>query len=212
MNHCILCQQSGVTEFHQNDLYTYLKCNNCDLVFAHPDERLHPDEEKKRYALHENDPDDPDYRHFLNQIFSPLNEKIKPGSKGLDYGSGPGPTLHLMFEEAGHQMEIYDPFFARNRAKLHNRYDFITCTETAEHFYNPKEEFIKLWSLLKTGGYLGIMTHLRPENKSFADWYYIREDTHVALYSEKTFQWLADKLKANCEILGDRVILLEKAG
>lgn len=210
MKHCILCDQSGVKKYHQNDLYTYLKCDNCDLIFAHPEERLPPSDEKIRYHLHENDPDDSEYRTFLSQLFTPMNERIESGSKGLDYGSGPGPTLHLMFEEEGHKMKVYDPFFAKYAENLDRKYDFITCTETAEHFYHPGQEFKKLWSLLKPGGILGIMTHLRPLDEPFADWYYIREDTHVALYSRRTFHWLSDHLRAELEIIGDRVILLEK--
>ena len=212
MKNCILCQHPGVKEFHQNDLYTYLKCGNCDLVFAQPEERLPPDEEKLRYHLHENDPGDPDYRNFLRQLFTPVNERIETGSTGLDYGAGPGPTLHLMFEEAGHRMKVYDPFFADIPGNLNQTYDFITCTETAEHFYNPRDEFHTLWNLLNPGGYLGIMTLLRPDDERFADWYYIREDTHVALYSRKTFHWLADDFQAGLKIFGDRVILFEKCG
>jgi len=51
-----------------------------------------------------NSPDDPRYRAFLSRLFIPLNERIAPESCGLDFGSGPGPTLSVMFEEQGHTM------------------------------------------------------------------------------------------------------------
>lgn len=207
---CTLCHQNPADYYCETDIYTYFRCPNCDLVFVDPGERLPPAEEKQRYDNHENDPHDPDYREFLNQLFIPLQKKIKPNSCGLDYGSGPGPTLSIMFEEAGHRMDTFDPFYSNNRSVFNKTYDFITSTETAEHFYNPGKEFNRLWKLLKPGGTLGIMTLLRPEDGSFEDWYYIKEDTHVALYSKATFQWLADKLEAGLTFIGDRVILMEK--
>jgi hypothetical protein len=180
-------------------------------VFAEPGQRLDPEEEKLRYDQHENDPGDPAYREFLSQLFDPLNQKLEPGSLGLDYGAGPGPALKIMFEEAGHRMRIYDPFYANHPDALSKQYDFITCTETAEHFYDPGKEFRTLWALLKPDGILGLMTLLRPQNEPFSEWYYVREDTHVAFYSEETFRWIADKLDSTLSILGDRVILLEKS-
>lgn len=210
MLHCTLCKSADISQIHSNDLYTYLICNHCDLVFVNPEEHLTQAEEKQRYDQHENDPEDERYRNFLAQLFHPLKEKLSPGSYGLDYGAGPGPTLNIMFEEVGHTVEIYDPFYANNPSVFENRYDFITSTETVEHFYNPAEEFQKLWPLLKSGGYFGIMTLLRPRQKPFSEWHYTHDETHVAFYSKKTFEWLAEKLNAKLHILGNRVIILQK--
>lgn len=208
---CILCGDTSIQRFYRNEYYTYLHCQNCDLVFATPDERLTSAEEKQRYDQHENDPDDKEYRNFLDQLFTPLYNRLSPGSYGLDYGSGPGPTLSVMFEEAGHPMEIFDPFYANNRSVFDMRFDFITSTETVEHFYYPAREFERLWSILKPGGYLGIMTLLRPQDLPFSEWHYIRDDTHVSLYSKDTFSWLADHLNAGLQFYGDRVIILRKS-
>lgn len=187
-----------------------MHCRKCDLVFVKPDERLPPVEEKKRYDNHENNPHDDQYRSFLHQLFDPLHIRLKPGSSGLDYGSGPGPTLSLMFEEAGYSMSIFDPFYANEVNVFDKNYDFITTTETVEHFYNPGNEFEKLWNILKPGGFFGIMTLLRPEDQSFADWHYIRDETHVSLYSKKTFRWLADFLNSDIEFISKRVIIFKK--
>lgn len=212
MPSCILCGEQSPPVFLKNSLYTYLGCSQCGLVFVNPEERLPAGEEKQRYDHHQNNPGDEGYRSFLNQLFEPLNRELKSGSYGLDYGAGPGPTLHLMFEEAGHRMEIYDPFYANNPEVLQNRYDFITCTETAEHFYDPAGEFQKLWSLLKPGGILGIMTLMLTKPDAFSNWHYARDDTHVAFYREETFRWLAKNFPAEVTFLGNRVILLAKPG
>lgn len=172
--------------------------------------RLTPEIEKARYDQHENKPDDPNYRAFLNQLFEPLQKKLKPNSLGLDFGSGPGPTLHLMFEEKGHRMNIYDPFYANDKTVFQHLYDFITTTETAEHLFNPKEEFEQLWTCLKPGGWLGIMTEFAPPVENFPDWHYRRDDTHVAFYSKNTFNWLARTWNTAVEFHGNRVAIFHK--
>lgn len=208
---CTLCKSINTSHLYSSEIFDYYICKNCELVFVTPDQRLSPVEEKKRYDQHENDPNDEDYRNFLDQLFTPLHKIVAPKSFGLDYGAGPGPTLSIMFEEAGHSMEIYDPFYAKDPSVLKNKYDFITSTETAEHFYQPSEEFEKLWSLLKPGGYLGIMTLLRPTNIPLSEWHYIKDDTHVSLYTGNTFRWIAQKFRAELSFYGDRVIILKKS-
>lgn len=210
MEPCILCSSTQTSHFHQFKNYEYLQCINCKLIFVKPGQRLNPEEEKSRYDQHENDPKDPNYREFLSQLFNPLSKKLSPESTGLDFGSGPGPTLNIMFEEAGHSMNIYDPFYANDPSVFDQQYDFITTTETAEHLFHPQLEFEKLWSCLKSGGYLGIMTKMVPSNDQFAGWHYMRDDTHVTFYSRETFLWMAYNWKAEVEFHGDRVIIFHK--
>ena len=210
--HCILCNSVKTDPFFEADGYEYLICKNCDLIFVRPGQRLDPAEEKSRYDEHENDPDDPHYRKFLSQLYIPLQRKLEPGSHGLDFGSGPGPTLSVMFEEAGHKMSIYDPFYAPEPVVFDRQYDFITTTETAEHLFEPGKEFARLWKLLKPEGYLGIMTKFAPSPERFKNWHYRRDDTHVAFYSENTFHWMAENWNASLELTGNRVAIFQKHG
>lgn len=207
---CILCDAQQTEYLYKIEEYDYQHCLECDLFFVQPGQRLDPGEEKSRYDMHENDPTDPHYRKFLDQLFDPLHKKLKPGSSGLDFGSGPGPTLSVMFEEKGHSMDIYDPFYAPDTRIFEKRYDFITTTETAEHLFHPRQEFIRLWSCLKPGGYLGVMTKFVPSLEEFKNWHYRRDDTHVTFYSKKTFRWMADTRQAELELIGDRVAILQK--
>lgn len=207
---CILCENKNVTRFNRFQDYDYLRCTDCKLIFVKPEQRLEPEEEKKRYDLHENDPTDERYRIFLNQLFVPLSKKLKPASSGLDFGSGPGPTLNVMFEEKGHKMKIFDPFYANDLSVWNHKYDFITTTETAEHLFFPRKEFEKLWACLKPGGYLGIMTKLVPPHEEFPGWHYLKDDTHVTFYSKETFCWMAEQWNASVEFFGDRTIIFKK--
>ena len=95
--------------------------------------------------------------------------KLTLGDQGLDFGSGPGPTLSIMFREAGYPMEIYDYFYAPNTDVLNNQYDFITATEVIEHLRHPIQTLNLLWKILKPGGVLGIMTETVPDHKLFSD-------------------------------------------
>lgn len=212
---CILCDSTGAHHFFEDtsehSASDYYRCPNCKLIFAPPEDHPSRKEERERYDTHENDPEDEDYRNFLSQLYDPLNERLEPQSEGLDFGSGPGPTLSVMFEEAGHKMEIYDPFFADNESVFNQTYDFITATEVAEHLHQPAEEFERLWDCLRPGGYLGIMTKMAKDDVDFfAGWHYRRDLTHVTFYSKETFCWMADRWNAPVWFPGQRTVIFQK--
>ena len=62
---------------------------------------------------------------------------------------------------------LYDPLFAPDRGVLQATYDFVTCTETAEHFHDPALEFARLDALLRPGGLLGLMTVFQNDDTRF---------------------------------------------
>ena len=214
---CPLCGGSGIAPYHRDDVRDYLQCRGCDLVFVMSAQHLSPADEKACYDRHDNRPDDPRYRHFLNRLFSPLSRRLAANSKGLDFGCGPGPTLSVMFEEAGHQVALYDPFYAPDRSALSGPYDFITLSEVAEHMAAPGKELDSLWAALAPGGWLGIMTKRVRDRTAFRTWHYINDPTHVCFFSEATFQWLSNRWSnlgpaAALDIVGDDVVLIGKAG
>ncbi|MEX2353228.1 MAG: class I SAM-dependent methyltransferase, partial [Gammaproteobacteria bacterium] len=131
------------------------------------------------------------------------------GACGLDYGSGPGPTLSVMLEERGFVMRNYDPFFADDVDALAGEYDFIACTETVEHFHHPGREFQCFDRLLRPGGWLGIMTGMRDPGTDFADWYYVRDPTHVSFYQMQTMEWLAQHFNWILQSPGPNVVLFQ---
>jgi len=190
-HYCPLCKTLVTNLFYQ-DKRDYYQCSNCSLVFVPAQQFLSLEKEKSMYDLHENSSDDPYYRRFLNRLFTPLKQHLSPQSHGLDFGSGPGPTLSIMFEEAGHQMSIYDIFYAPDSEVLEQKYDFITASEVVEHLHRPAEELERLWSCLKPNGILGIMTKRVIDREAFSHWHYKNDLTHVCFFSIETFQWLAD--------------------
>ena len=207
---CPLCGCGPAETFISIAGAEYDRCPTCGLRFLDP--AHHPDRETERahYALHENDPDDTRYRAFLARLADPLLAELPPGASGLDYGSGPGPALAAMLREAGHRVALYDPVFAPDTRVLEATYDFITCTETAEHFHDPAFEFARLDALLRPGGVLALMTQFQTDDARFANWHYRRDPTHVVFYREETMRWIAAQYGWDCTIAGPGVALMRK--
>lgn len=207
---CPLCQFEGAVTFSRDQRREYYRCRQCLLVFVPPRYRLDPIAEKAEYDLHNNDPADAGYRRFLSRLAEPLLERLTPGSKGLDFGSGPGPTLAPMLRDAGHQVCVYDPFYAPDRATLSDRYQFITATEVVEHLFQPGFELDRLWQLLLPGGTLAVMTKLVLDAQAFSQWHYKNDPTHVSFFSRETWAWWAGARNASLQVIGADVMLLGK--
>jgi 2-polyprenyl-3-methyl-5-hydroxy-6-metoxy-1,4-benzoquinol methylase len=105
-----------------------------------------------------------------------------------------------MLREAGPRVSLFDPFFAPNRSVLDRRYDFITCTETAEHFHAPADEFERLGRMLRPGGILAVMTCFQTDDARFANWHYRLDPTHVVFYREATLRRIAERRGWRCEV------------
>jgi hypothetical protein len=207
---CPVCRASAPVPFMRVGAQDYWRCETCEARFLDPRHFLAPEDERAHYAHHENMIDDPGYRRFLGTLATPLLERLAPASRGLDYGCGPGPALVAMLREAGHEVALHDPFFHPDPAVLSQRYDFITCTETAEHFYNPAAEFDRLDTMLAPGGWLAVMTSFQTDDARFATWHYRRDPTHVVFYRDVTFRVIAAQRGWSCEIPVKDVALMRK--
>jgi SAM-dependent methyltransferase len=209
---CGVCERGTLAPFARIQAQDYLRCPVCAATILDPRHRLSPDAEHAHYLHHENDPDDPRYRAFLSKLAEPLMARLGGPRRGLDYGCGPGPALAAMLREAGHEMALYDPFFAPDVTPLAETYDFVTCTETAEHFHAPAEEFARLRGLVRPGGWLALMTTFQTEDERFVGWRYRQDPTHVVFYRAQTFRVLADLWGWDCEIPVKDVVLMRRPG
>ena len=196
--------------FHSDSQREYYRCHSCLLTFVPPSQLPSPDAEKAEYDKHRNSPEDQGYRKFLSRLFIPLQARLKPKSNGLDFGSGPGPTLSVMFEEEGHRVNLFDPCYAPDRSVLEGHYDFVTATEVVEHFHDPAADFSLLWSLVKPGGWLGLMTQMALDQSAFSRWHYKNDPTHVCFFSLQTMSWLANQWQSDLLQVGSDVFLYRK--
>ena len=206
---CPLCQSHHIHAFDRVHGRLYMDCEDCGLIHMATGDRPDAATELARYQNHQNNPNDQGYRRFLDRLVAPLVGRLVPGMEGLDYGSGPGPTLSVMLREQGYVMSIYDPFFSVDLHALDRSYDFVTCTEVAEHFFEPGKEFERLNGLIRPGGFLAVMTETYHD-QVFAEWRYARDETHVVFYRKKTLQWIADWLDWSTCFSGKDVVIYKK--
>ena len=207
---CPLCHAFTLTPFAEVRGRRYLRCGSCAVTVLDPAQLPTPEEERAEYGLHRNDPGDPGYRRFLAQATDPLLERLPPGAEGLDFGCGPGPAIAAMLGERGFAVRNYDPLFHPDADALVRRYDFVTCTEVAEHFHHPAAGFAQLDALLRPGGWLALMTGVLRDDAAFAGWPYIREVSHVTFYRTETLAWIAGRFGWALEMGGRNVALFRK--
>ena len=208
---CPLCHHQTTHNYHSDKRRSYWLCPVCHLVFAGRASLLDAAAELAIYQQHQNDPADAGYRDFLNKLAAPLLQRLGASAQqGLDFGAGPGPTLYLLLQQGGHDVANYDPYFAPNHTLLQRQYDFLCSTEAIEHFYQPAKEW-QLWlELLKPGGWLGLMTRIRPDSvEEFGRWHYKNDPTHVSFFHATTFQWLAARDGFSLEIIAPDVVLMQ---
>lgn len=207
---CLICQSCALRHFLRINERDYWRCDACGATFLDSRHWLNAEDERAQYMLHENRAEDPGYRKFLGRLANPLCDALKPSQMGLDYGCGPIPVLAMMLEEAGHTMAHYDPFFHDDPRPLERCYDFVTASETVEHFYHPAQEFERLDEILKPGGCLAIMTCFQTDDARFADWHYRRDLTHVVFYAERTFEVIAAIHGWSCRFPTKDIVLMQK--
>lgn len=207
---CPVCENEDSHPFQTVGPRAYWRCPVCVCTFLQPDQRPGPEAEQAEYRLHQNAPEQPGYRRFLQQLATPLLQRLNGPSEGLDFGCGPGPVLAALLREAGHCVALYDPIFQPDEAVLLRTYPFITCSEVVEHFHRPAAEFRRLNALLAPGGWLALMTGFQTDDALFADWHYRRDPTHVVFYREETLRWLARHHGWHCEIPCTHVALMRK--
>ena len=207
---CSVCGSNEIRPFMHVAAKYYWTCNVCEARILSCQHWLSEEEELKYYQTHQNISSDPAYQRFVSQLALPILEKLIHNSRGLDFGCGPDSALSAILKQRGHDMTLYDPFFFPAKKSLNKTYDFIVCSEAAEHFYSPANEFRKFHYLLKDNGWLGVMTNFQTENARFKNWHYRRDPTHVVFYRKKTFEVIGRQFKWTAYFPSPNVVLFQK--
>lgn len=182
---CRLCGNAELAVIPKN----FLRCSRCDLRQKSEELLLSLKDEKARYLLHENNPEDLGYQEYLN---STLNfSRPQKTDTVLDYGCGPTKGVENLLKNEVQKVISFDPIFYPIDLNLSENVDLVICSESAEHFYSPKQEFERIFSLLKPKGRLLLRTEIYQPQVDFTNWYYINDPTHVALFSLRTLEFLA---------------------
>ncbi len=183
---CALCGGKNIEPFRVDPgQISYYRCLDCAYICLNPSARLSHAEEKRRYELHNNSPDDPGYRLWLQTFLDfALNPPPASGTKVLDFGSGPVPVLAGMLKEKGYMVRLEDPFFAP--AHPEGPFSLITALEVFEHLSEPALVLGDLGKRLSPGGRLCLSTEFLPDNPGdFETWPYRSDATHISFFSRK---------------------------
>ena len=203
---CTLCKSPLLKKTEEE----YYNCPVCRARVKDSSLYLTAEEEKLRYQTHNNDINDPRYRKFTSPITNVIFDNFGAQHEGLDFGSGTGPVISGVLKEAGYNVKQFDPFFANDPGLLKLQYDYIFACEVVEHFYGPAKEFEQLFTMLKPGGKLILMTHLYEDTIDFNTWYYRKDPTHVFIYCKETFEYIAAKCDFEKTEIKDRLVVLSR--
>ncbi|RAK04979.1 methyltransferase family protein [Halanaerobium saccharolyticum] len=189
---CIIC---GSSDLELLDIQNkYYHCQDCEVIFLDPAERVAQAEEKERYEGHDNNHQNEGYvkmfEDFIEELVEP-NINLENINDVLEFGCGPGPVLADLLEAKELEVDRYDPYFFPEKVFVDKKYDLITSTEVFEHFSDPIKEMKLLTSHLKENAYLAVMTSFHPGPEEFEDWWYKWDSTHIVFYNQKTFSKIA---------------------
>lgn len=202
---CTLCN----TELTNKIDNEYYQCGTCNAIVKEESLWYSSDKEKHHYEQHNNDINDLGYQKFTSPVTNAILKLLSNDSLGLDYGCGKGPVITEQLRKKGYEIDLYDPYFYPDESYLDKSYDYIFSCEVFEHFYNPKEELIKLKNILKNDGWLIIKTHLYENQTDFNNWYYKKDQTHVFIYTFKTVEYIAKTLNFEIINLEEKLFILK---
>lgn len=205
---CLLCENE-LDDFTYWNEKEYFKCINCHSIILKPSHYISSKEEKERYQEHNNDVNDKRYQAFVSPIVEGVLNDYHKDHEGLDFGSGTGPVITKMLRDQGYKIVTYDPFFANNKERLKESYDYIVCCEVMEHFHNPRLEFSRLKSMLKPGGSLYLKTDIYSQEIDFDSWYYKNDPTHVFFYHKYALEYIKKQYGFSDMIIENDMIVLQ---
>ncbi len=183
-------------------------CDSCGYVQVNPQQILSTEDEGKRYLLHENSSGDPRYEEYLRPIVDLVVSRTAISTLGIDIGSGKEKVLETLLFSKGRRVVSYDLYFHPEESLLKNSYDFLICSETLEHFRDPRRELQRFSFLVKKGGPLFFRTSFYHSNRKFTDWHYQRDPTHIGFFSEKTFFWMEKEFGWKMDLLIDPFVVM----
>ncbi len=183
-------------------------CHTCGYVQVNPQQILSIMDEGKRYLLHENSSGDPRYEEYLRPMVDLVLCRTAISTLGIDIGSGKEKVLEILLLAKGRRVVSYDLYFHPEENLLKNSYDFLICSETLEHFRDPRAELQRFSKLVKKGGPLFFRTSFFNASRKFTDWHYQRDPTHIGFFSEKTFFWMEKEFGWKMDLMQDPFVVM----
>ena len=183
---CPLCGSETTFLFHKGEGRDYLRCRECELIFAPKQFHLSTKDEKERYSKHNNVASDSRYLKYLSKVADFVEEFRGEDSKILDFGCGESAVLEYYYKTLGIQIDSYDPMYGIGLNIQSASFDIVIMCEVIEHLCKPKKELEFINSILKPNGKIFIRTSLYDDSINFESWWYKLDPTHIIFLSGKT--------------------------
>jgi hypothetical protein len=169
----------------------YSQCARCDLIQT---EEPHWLEEAYSQAISQLDTGALHRNHQTSRLTALLARVVGVEGACLDYGGGHGVFVRMM-RDLGFDFRWFDRY-AENLYAIgfdgpgDRRYSLVTAFEVLEHFADVRGDLDALLSPQHDFVLVGTLLH---EGHQEGWWYYLPESgQHVAFYSRRTLQWIAD--------------------
>lgn len=202
---CKICESESTKIFEKIVLLkydvNYYKCNNCSFVQTDEPFWL---EEAYQSAITSLDIGILVRNNYLvYEVSKIIDSCFLEAKKMLDYAGGYGLFVRLMRDKGYdfYRQDIYCENLFANYFDVTNskktKFDVVTGFEVLEHFSNPLKEIEEIFSYSENAIF---STDIIPDNNSdIENWVYIAQETgqHIAFYSPKAMQIIADKFKKN---------------
>jgi SAM-dependent methyltransferase len=205
---CKLCGCSAITAIGSNATRSFHFCPVCELIFVPSELWLSPEEEKARYANHENGADNPDYARYLTGISHEIDRVPITYPRILDFGSGTEYVLTRVLRKRGFECEPYDPVYNLGEEHLSSRFDIVIICETIEHVKDIQKELLLLRRVCKPEGYILVHTELYPGNQDFLHWWYALDQTHIIFFNTTTMSEVSHLLKRGIFYTNNKNVLI----
>lgn len=191
---CKLCDAPASRVLTTDARRLYRICNVCGLVFVPENFHVSTQEERARYALHDNTANNPEYVEYLRGVAGELRRIPIDKPNILDYGCGKDPVLTEILRDRGFACTPYDPLYAPGHTLPSGRFDIIILCEVIEHIRNLKRELRTINDLFTDTGFLFIKTELYHDADAFGTWWYAQDTTHINFFSLDTMRFIASNL------------------
>jgi len=183
---CKLCLSHGCVATVRNTGRDFIHCPACGLVFVPEAQWLSVDEERARYAHHENTAANAGYVKFLGEVADVVCGLSEPAAHILDFGSGENAVLTALLRKRGRDCVAYDPLYELGANALGEKYDAIVACEVIEHLRGLRKEIVRLAKCLRPGGHVVVRTQCYPSVAELSSWWYTRDATHINFFSAGT--------------------------
>lgn len=210
---CRLCDSAGCNKLFSDDTRSYFHCEKCGLVFVPESGHVGIEDEKNRYALHENSPNHEGYVRFLSDLAKVVVKETPVFGCILDYGSGQRAVFTRLLQGRGYICTAYDPLYKIGKDALGKIYDTVVLCEVVEHLRDLQKELVNIKKAAGKTGKIIIRTQLYPSLENFAGWWYKNDITHVNFFNGRSLAKLAAMLgREKILTCGPDIFVLDDSG